>query len=51
MTDKEFLVWVHDRMAYVHGENVNVDYMHKLRAIINVIPEKQKTANVASIAA
>lgn len=35
MTDSEFLQWVHDRLEYVHGENHNYDYMHRLRAIID----------------
>lgn len=49
MNDKEFLQWIHDRLKYVHKENPGYDYMHKLRAIIEVIPEEQMTANVASI--
>jgi hypothetical protein len=34
MSDTEFLQWVHDRLVMVHGENVFVDYMHRLRRII-----------------
>lgn len=34
MTDSEFLQWIHDRMVFVHGENKNVDYLHRLRGII-----------------
>ena len=29
MPDKEFLEWIRDRLRYVHGENINFDYMHK----------------------
>ena len=35
LTDREFLLWIHDRLQYVHKENPNVDYMHRLRAIID----------------
>jgi len=48
--DAGFLQWVHDRMRFVHGENENVDYMHKLRAIIASVPDDRKTPNVASAA-
>jgi len=48
--DSAFLQWVHDRMRFVHGENENVDYMHKLRAIIASVPNDRKTPNVASAA-
>ena len=30
----EFLAWLHDRLVYVHKENVNVDYMHRLRELM-----------------
>jgi hypothetical protein len=50
ISDKGFLQWVHDRMRFVHGENENYDYMHKLRAIIAAMPAEQKTPNVVSIA-
>jgi hypothetical protein len=48
--DRAFLQWVHDRMRFVHGENENVDYMHKLRAIIASVPPGRDTPNVASVA-
>jgi hypothetical protein len=31
--DKEFLNWLADRLVHVYGENPNVDFVHKLRAI------------------
>ena len=40
MTNKEFLQWVHDRMQFVHSENPNVAYMHKLRSIIDGYPNE-----------
>jgi len=46
MKDKEFLLWLHDRLVYQHNENFNVDYMHRLRSIINDLPEDKETANV-----
>lgn len=49
MTDKQFLQWVHDRLKNVHGENENVDYMHKLRAIIHATPINQITPNIEKI--
>ncbi len=38
MKDREFLQWIHDRLKTKHGENVNVDYMHRLRDIIDQYP-------------
>jgi len=35
MTDKEFLIWLYQRLEHVHGENPNVDYMHKFLSIIS----------------
>lgn len=49
MNDKKFLIWIHERLQYIHGENKNVDYMHKLRSIIESIDEEQITPNVSSI--
>jgi acetylornithine deacetylase/succinyl-diaminopimelate desuccinylase-like protein len=46
MHDREFLQWIHDRLNQVHGENEFVDYMHKLRAIINATDPDQLTPNV-----
>lgn len=45
MNDKEFLMWIHQRLNQVHGENKNVDYMWKLRAIIANTPEDKVTPN------
>jgi len=38
MSDREFLMWLHERLTEVHGESELMDYMHKLRAIIAAIP-------------
>jgi hypothetical protein len=45
MKDKLFLEWLHERLEHQHGENPMVDYMHKLRAIINTTPEDKITPN------
>jgi hypothetical protein len=33
-TDREVLMWLHDRLVNIHGESDLYDYMHRLRAII-----------------
>jgi hypothetical protein len=45
MTDREFLVWIHQRLANVHGEDPLLDYMGKLRAIIAKTPGNKTTPN------
>lgn len=32
--DAKFLRWLHDRLEFVHGENPDVDYMHRLRDFV-----------------
>lgn len=34
MKDRDFLIWLHERLSHVHEEIETMDYMHKLRAII-----------------
>lgn len=46
MKDREFLIWLHERLEHVHGESPIVDYMHKLRAIIKATDGKQRTPNM-----
>jgi len=43
MNDREFLMWLHERLTEVHGEDPLYDYMHKLRAIILNTPKEQNT--------
>jgi hypothetical protein len=45
MRDKDFLIWLHDRLEFTHHESYNVDFMYKLRAIINSTPEDKITPN------
>ena len=43
MTDREFLIWIHERLELVHNENPLDDYMHTLRAIIRCTPVERVT--------
>lgn len=45
MPDKDFLLWIYERLHFVYGENELYDYMHKLRAIIADMPPEQNTPN------
>jgi hypothetical protein len=45
MNDRAFLSWLHDRLEHEHGENRQLDYMGKLRSIINALPFEQDTPN------
>lgn len=45
MSDREFLMWIHERLERVHGEKAIVDYMHKLRAIIHSMDPETVTHN------
>ena len=46
MKDRDFLVWVHQRLVSIHGENPHSDFMYKLRAIIQATPADRETMNV-----
>lgn len=43
MTDREVLIWIHQRLVLGHGESDIVDYMHKLRAVIAGLPADQRS--------
>lgn len=45
MKDKDFLIWLHERLTDVHGESTYADYMHKLRAIIRDTPDDRISKN------
>ena len=45
MTDQEFLLWIRDKLEFIHGENPNVDYMLKLKAIA----KKCKTTTITMV--
>jgi hypothetical protein len=46
MTDREFLLWLRDRLVYRYHESPNVDFVHKLNAIIQATPIDRVTPNV-----
>jgi hypothetical protein len=46
MPDREFLIWLHDRLTDVHRESPIKDYMHKLRAIIRATDKKTSSPNI-----
>lgn len=48
MKDRDFLIWIHERLEKVHGDGNCYDFMHKLRCIIRATPEKQDTPNMDS---
>lgn len=37
-TDREILLWFHQRLVHQHKESSLVDYMHRLRWIIQATP-------------
>lgn len=39
MTDKDFLNWLSLRIVEVYGESPMVDFVHKLNAIAERVPE------------
>ena len=41
MKDREFLIWLHQRLVKVHKESKHVDYMHRLREVIYTMPKEQ----------
>ena len=45
MTDKEFLQWIYERLVYVHKTNPNLDYMHRLKKIIETTEDIQHPNN------
>lgn len=43
--DRNFLLWIRDRLTRVHGDNPDVDFIWKLEAIAMALPEGQRTPN------
>jgi hypothetical protein len=41
VTDREFLVWLHERLEYIYKERPIEDFMHKLKAIAVATPIDQ----------
>ncbi len=46
MKDREFLIWIHDRLEITHKIKHGTDYMNKLRCIINAYDKEKETANM-----
>jgi hypothetical protein len=45
MKDRDFLIWLHNRLSNVHKEIETMDYMHKLRNIIKETDPERRTKN------
>ncbi|MCP3686308.1 MAG: hypothetical protein GY861_27000 [bacterium] len=43
LTDREMLIWFHERLVHVHGEDELVDYMHRLRDIIKTTDKYKRS--------
>ena len=43
MTDREFLLWMRQRIIHKYGENEHVDFVYKLGNIALAIPKEQIT--------
>ena len=43
MTDREFLIWLHERLEHQYHVNRNTDWMHKLRVITVCLPREQQS--------
>ncbi len=41
MKDKDFLIWIHDRLEHKYKESPKLDYMYRLRSIIDNTHEDQ----------
>lgn len=46
MNDKEFLIWLRERLINVYMESPDADFVSKLTAIINAYPEDKLTPNM-----
>jgi hypothetical protein len=43
MNDRDYLLWLVDRLVDVYHESPNVDFVHKLRAIALTTPKDKYT--------
>jgi hypothetical protein len=46
MNDRDFLIWLRERMINHYHESPYVDFVHKLTAIINATPADRLTPNL-----
>ena len=49
MKDKQFLSWIYKRLEKVHNESSNIDYMLKLKSIIDKMDPDKSTPNCCSL--
>ena len=49
MRDKEFLLWLAERLEHVYKEDPNTDFVTNLICIANALPEKQTTPNMGRV--
>ncbi len=45
--DKDFLEWIYDRLKYQYDESIHIDYMRKLKCIIEAYDKDKITPNIA----
>lgn len=48
MKDKEFLCWIHERFEHVYKESPLVDFLRRLRDIIETTPESKDSFGKAN---
>jgi len=48
MNDRDFLIWIHQRLEHVHHENPLTDYMHKLRRVIRNMSPISDSSHMSS---
>lgn len=41
--DSEHLKWIHDRIVNVYGENKNIDFLIRMRSIIDTIRKQEES--------
>lgn len=50
MKDREFLIWLADRLVIVYKESEHLDFVHKLSSIILAMDPEKETPNTRSYA-
>jgi hypothetical protein len=50
MKDSEFVKWIADRIVNVYGESENVDFIHRLRKVVeNLEHTEYKESNISEM--
>lgn len=47
MRDRNFLLWLRNRLIHVYKEDPNVDFISKLENIAGTIPAERETPNMS----